>query len=146
MTKFSDVTAFRLVRGLGAAGARNPAIYLLICESESMVAVEADLRAEAEVQLGAAIRVDTASDVLRNSLPVWHDGSTRLIHFDRWLPELVDAMDRHSALLVQDGGQLLLLADGSTAERILKKAPNLRSRLTDVFRIGPDDLSRGLLI
>jgi hypothetical protein len=142
MTKFSDVTAFRLVRGLGAAGARNPAIYLLICESESMVAVETDLRAEAEVQLGAAIRVDTALDVLRNSLPVWHDGSTRLIHFDQWLPELVDAMDRHSALLVQDGGQLLLLADGSTAERILKKAPNLRSRLTDVFRIVPADLSR----
>lgn len=144
--KFSDVTAFRLVRSLGAAGARSPAIYLLICESESMEAVEADLRAEAEVQLGAAIRVDTASDVLRNSLPLWHDGSTRLIHFDQWLPELVDAMDRHSALLVQDGGQLLLLAEGSTAERILKKAPNLRSRLTDVFRIGPDDLSRDLLI
>ena len=146
MTKFSDVTAFRLVRGLGAAGARNPAIYLLICESESMLAVEADLRAEAEVQLGVAIRVDTASDVLRNSLPVWHDGSTRLIHFDQWLPELVDAMDRHSALLVQDGGQLLLLADSSTAERILKKAPNLRSRLTDVFSIRPDDLPRDLPI
>ena len=144
--EFSDITAFRLVRGLGAAGARNPAIYLLICESESMVAVEADLRAEAEVQLGVAIRVDTASDVLRNSLPVWHDGSTRLIHFDQWLPELVDAMDRHSALLVQDGGQLLLLADSSTAERILKKAPNLRSRLTDVFSIRPDDLPRDLPI
>ena len=146
MTKFSDVTAFRLVRGLGAAGARNPAIYLLICESASVEAVEADLRAEAEVQLGAAIRVDTASDVLRNSLPLWHDGSTRLIYFDQFLPELVEAMDRHSALLVQDGGQLLLLADDSTAERILKGAPNLRSRLTDVFRIGPDDLSRGLPI
>jgi len=144
--EFSDITAFRLVRGLGAAGARNPAIYLLICESESMLAVEADLRAEAEVQLGVAIRVDTASDVLRNSLPVWHDGSTRLIHFDQWLPELVDAMDRHSALLVQDGGQLLLLADSSTAERILKKAPNLRSRLTDVFSIRPDDLPRDLPI
>ncbi len=144
MTKFSDVTAFRLVRGLGAAGARNPAIYLLICESASVEAVEADLRAETEVQLGAAIRVDTATDVLRNSLPLWHDGSTRLIYFDQFLPELVEAMDRHSALLVQDGGQLLLLADDSTAVRILKGAPNLRSRLTDVFRIGPDDLSRGL--
>jgi hypothetical protein len=146
MTKFSDVTAFRLVRGLGAAGARNPAIYLLICDAESVAAVEADLRAEAEVQLGAAIRVDTASDVLRNSLPLRHDGSIRLIYFDQWLPELVEAMDKHSALLVQDGGQLLLLADGSTVERILKSAPNLRSRLTDVFRIGPDDLSRGLPI
>jgi hypothetical protein len=46
--------------------------------------------------------------------------------------------------LVQDGGQLLLLADEKSAERILSMAPNLRSRLTDVFQIGPDDLSGGL--
>ena len=126
------------------AGARNPAIYLLICDGASAAAVEADLRAEAEVQLGAAIHVNTASQVLRNRLPLWHDGSARLIYFDRWLPDLMEAMDRHSALLVQDGGQLLLLADKESAERLLRGAPNLRSRLTDVFRIAPDGLSRGL--
>jgi hypothetical protein len=126
------------------AGARNPAIYLLICDGPAAVAVEADLLAETAVQLGTTIHVNTASEVLRSSLPVWHDGSTRLIYFDDWQPDLVKALDRHSALLVQDGGQLLLLTDEKFAERILSGAPNLRSRLTDVFQIGPDDLSGGL--
>lgn len=141
---FSVVTPFRLVRTLGVAGARNPAIYLLICDGPAAATVEADLLAETVVQLGSAIHVSTASQVRRNSLPPWHDGSIRLIYFDAWLPDLVEALDRHSALLVQDGGQLLLLADEKSAERILSIAPNLRSRLTDVFQIGPDDLSGGL--
>lgn len=142
--KFSAITPFRLVRSLGLAGARNPAIYLLICDRPSAAAVQADLLAETAVQLGGSIHVDTASNVLRDSLPVWKDGSTRLIDFDDWLPDLVEALDRHSAVLVQDGGQLLLLADEKSSERLLSTAPNLRSRLTDVFRIGPDDLSGGL--
>ena len=141
---FSVVTPFRLVRALGVSGARNPAIYLLICDGSAAATVEADLLAETAVQLGATIHVSPASEVLRNSLPSWHDGSIRLIHFDAWLPDLVEALDRHSAILVQDGGQLLLLADEKSAERILSVAPNLRSRLTEVFRIGPDDLSGGL--
>jgi hypothetical protein len=141
---FSVVTPFRLVRTLGVAGARNPAIYLLICDAPAAVTVEADLLAETAVQLSTTIHVSPASQVLRDRLPLWHDGSIRLIYFDAWLPDLVEAMDRHSALLVQDGGQLLLLADEKTAERILSVAPNLRSRLTDVFQIGPDDLSGGL--
>src|SRR5260370_15540837 len=119
---FSVVTLFRLVRALGVAGARNPAIYLLICDGATAAAVEADLLAETKVQLGATIHVSTASQVLRNRLPPWHDGSIRLIHFDAWLPELLDALDRHSAILVQDGGQLLLLADETTAGRILHVA------------------------
>jgi hypothetical protein len=142
--KFSTVTPFRLVRSLGVAGARNPAIYLLICDGSAAAAVEADLLAETAVQLGTTIHVNTASEVLRNSLPAWHDGSTRLVYFDDWLPHLVEALDRHSALLVQDGGQLLLLADERSAERLLRNAPNLRSRLTDVFQIAPDDLLGGL--
>ena len=128
------------------AGGRNPAIYLLICDGAAAAAVEADLLAEAQVQLGATIHADTASQVLRNSLPPWQDGSTRLIFFDDWLPDLVQAMDRHSSLLVQDGGQLLLLADKDSAQRPLRTAPNLRSRLTDVFEITSDDLSGGLPI
>jgi hypothetical protein len=125
------------------AGARNPAIYLLICDGATAAIVEADLLAETAVQLGTTIHVSTASQVLRKRLPLWHDGSIRLIHFDALLPELLDALDRHSALLVQDGGQLLLLADEKTAERILSVAPNLRSRLTDVFQVSPDNLSGG---
>ena len=141
---FSVVTPFRLVRTLGVAGAENPAIYLLICDGAAAARVEADLLAETTVQLGTTIHVSTASQVLRNSLPPWRDGSIRLIYFDAWLPNLVEALDRHSAALVQDGGQLLLLADEKYAERILTVAPNLRSRLADVFRIGPDDLAGGL--
>ncbi|MGO9896808.1 MAG: hypothetical protein ACLPX8_21615, partial [Bryobacteraceae bacterium] len=129
---------------LGVAGARNPAIYLLICEGPAAATVEADLLAETAVQLGGSIHVNTASQVLRDGLPGWQDGSTRLIYFDAWLPDLVAALDRHSAALVQDGGQLLLLADEKSAERLLSTAPNLRSRLTDVFQIVPDDLSGGL--
>jgi hypothetical protein len=125
------------------AGARNPAIYLLICERGAAAAVEADLLAETAVQLGSTIHVSTASEVLSDSLPLWHDGTIRLIFFDTWLPNLVTALDRHSAILVQDGGQLLLLAEGQSAERMLRGAPNLRSRLTDVLLIGPEDLSGG---
>jgi hypothetical protein len=143
MTKFSDITPFRLVRSLGMAGPRNPAIYLLICDGAAAAAVKADLLAEADVQLGSTIHVDTATQVLCNRLPTWRDGSTRLIFFDDWLPDLVQAMDRHSSLLVQDGGQLLLLADKDTAQRLLRTAPNLRSRLTDVFQITSDELSGG---
>lgn len=141
---FSVVTPFSLVRTLGVLGARNPAIYLLICDGPAAATVEANLLAETAAQLGATIHVSTASQELRDSLPPGRDGSIRLMYFDAWLPGLVDALDRHSALLVQDGGQLLLLADEESAERILSVAPNLRSRLTDVFRIGPDNLSGGL--
>lgn len=141
---FSVVTPFGLVRTLGVLGARNPAIYLLICDGPAAATVEANLLAETAAQLGATIHVSTASQELRDSLPPGRDGSIRLMYFDAWLPGLVDALDRHSALLVQDGGQLLLLADEESAERILSVAPNLRSRLTDVFRIGPDNLSGGL--
>ena len=140
---FSVISPFRLVRSLGVSGVGNPAIYLLICDGPSAARVEADLLAEVTVQLGATLNVSTASQVLRNSLPLWRDGSIRLIYFDAWLPNLVRALDRHSALLVQDGGQLLLLADAESAERILSVAPNLRSRLTDVFQIVPDDISGG---
>jgi hypothetical protein len=140
---FSVVTPFRLVRTLGLLGERNPAIYLLICDGRAAATVQENLLAETAVQLGATIHVGTASQVLRDSLPPWGDGSIRLIYFDALLPHLVEALDRHSALLVQDGGQLLLLADEKTAERILSVGPNLRSRLTEVFQIGPDDLSGG---
>ena len=85
------------------AGARNPAIYLMICERPAAAAVEADLLAEIAVQLGTTIHVSTASQVLSDSLPAWHDGSIRLIYFDTWLPDLVNSLDRHSAILVQDG-------------------------------------------
>src|ERR1019366_5464100 len=119
---FSVVTPFRFVRTLGVAGARNPANSLLICDGGTAARGEAELLAETAGALGAKIHVSSASEVLRDSLPPWHDGSIRLIYFDAWLPDLVEALDRHSALLVQDGGQLLLLADEKSSERILSVA------------------------
>jgi hypothetical protein len=143
MSEFSTVTPFRLARSIGAAGLQNPAIYLLICDAEAAAAVQADLVAEIDVQLGAAVQVETASELRANDLKVWRDGSIRIVLVDQWIPELVDSLDRHSAVLVQDGGKLLLLATKEWAERILRRAPNLRNRLTDVVMINPDDLSAG---
>ena len=54
---FSVVTPFRFVRALGVAGARNPAIYLLICDGPAAATVEADLLAETAVQLSTTIHV-----------------------------------------------------------------------------------------
>jgi len=55
----------------------------------------------------------------------------------------VDSIDRYAPFLVQDGGQLVLIADQGLAERILRSAPNLRNRLTDIFQVEPDDMSAG---
>jgi hypothetical protein len=141
---FSAVTPFRLVRALAMSGVRNPSIYLLICDGRAVATVESDLLSEAKAQLGIEISVTTASQLLRQRLPPWRDGSIRLVYFDAWRPELIQALDRHSPLLVQDGGKLLLLGDDNVGQRILSAAPNLRSRLTDVFRIAPENLSGGL--
>jgi hypothetical protein len=73
-------------------------MYLLICEPSAAERVEADLLAEAKVQLGAVIHVRTATQVLRDSLPAWHDGSIRLVYFDAWLPTLVEALDRQRSV------------------------------------------------
>jgi hypothetical protein len=134
MMEFEEVTPFRLVRSLGVSGTRNPAIYLLICDGPSVLEIEQDLSTETEVQLGTVIRISTASEVLRDGLPAWDDGSTRLIYFDRWLPKLVAAMDRHSALLVQDGGQILMLADkicGTALRRRAEPPKPVGGRLPD---------------
>ena len=143
MIEFSTVTPFRLARSIAAAGLRNPAIYLLICDAEAAAAVQADLVAEIDVQLGAVVHSETASDMRANDLNVWRDGSIRIVLVDRWIPELVDSLDRHSAVLVQDGGKLVLLAKKEWAERMLRRAPNLRNRLTDIVQIKPEDFPRG---
>jgi hypothetical protein len=143
MIEFSSVTPFRFARSIAVAGLQNPAIYLLICDAEAAAAVAADLVAEIDIQLGAAVEIETASELRANGLKVWRDGSIRLVLVDQWIPELVDSLDRHSAVLVQDGGKLLLLATKELAERILRRAPNLRNRLTDIVQINPEGLAGG---
>ncbi|HTX39671.1 MAG TPA: hypothetical protein VME43_31860 [Bryobacteraceae bacterium] len=143
MTGFDPITPFTLIRGIGLAGPTNPAIYLLICGQGTADGVENDLLGEIRAQLGDPVQAETVSELLSRSLPFSRDSSTRLIRIDRWLPDLVDSLDKHSALLVQDGSQLLFLAEEQTAEQLLKAAPNLRNRLAGVFHIEPEDLSGG---
>ncbi len=63
MIDFSTTTAFGLVRRMAALGQNAPSIYLLICESTDLEAVQADLAAEVEVQLATEIRSLDASVV-----------------------------------------------------------------------------------
>jgi len=142
MSEFDHTTPFRLVRSIGAAGSGNPAIYLLICEAEAASAVESDLLDEIRAQLDGPVHVETASELL-SQFSLSRDTSIRLVHINQSFPDLISSLDRHSPLLVRDGGQLLLLAVKQTAERLLEKAPNLRNRLTGVFQIEPEDLSGG---
>ena len=146
MSDFSPTTAFRLVRGLAAAGQDAPCLYLLICEAGAMDAVRADLTAEVQVQLGFDIRLLTASEVRPEKLEEAFVGDAVrpviLFTLDRWLPKLIDSLDCNVVVLTR-AGTVLLLADRQIAERALAAAPNLRSRLADVLAIAPDQAFGG---
>lgn len=141
MTGFSATTAFGLVRRLAAAGLDTPSMYLLISEAPAMPAIEADIIAEIQVQLGvgvrawapAGVRFDRSEDVAQDP-----DRPVTLITLDHWLPSLVTALDRNVVLLTRSGA-VLLLANRKIAERMLAEAPNLRNRLTDVVAMLPDE-------
>ena len=146
MTDFSPTTAFRLVRGLAAAGQDSPCLYLLICEAGAMNAVRADLTDEVQVQLGFDIRFLTASEVRPEKLEEAFVGDAVrpvvLITLDRWAPKLIGSLDRNIVVLTR-AGTVLLLADRQIAERALAAAPNLRNRLADVLAITPDEAFGG---
>jgi hypothetical protein len=144
MSDFDHITPFSLIRGISVAGRANPAICLLICQAGAARAVEGDLLGEIRAQLDGPVHVATASELLGQlPVPLSPGPSIQLVYIDQWLPDLIESLDHKSASLVQDGGQLLLLAEERTAERLLQKAPNLRNRLTGVFQIEPEDLSGG---
>ncbi|MCX6636963.1 MAG: hypothetical protein NT090_18055 [Acidobacteria bacterium] len=121
-------------------------MYLLICEAGAMDAVRADLTAEVQVQLGFDIRFLTASEVRPEKLEdAFLEDAVRpvvLITLDRWLPKLIDSLDRNVVVLTR-AGTVLLLADRQIAERALAAAPNLRSRIADVLAITPDEAFGG---
>jgi hypothetical protein len=142
MIEFARTTPFRFVRGLATAGEQVPSLYLLVCDGSAMDAVRADLTAEVRVQLGLDVRCLTASEVLPEML----EDSTRpvlLITLDRWTPGLITFLDRNVVLLTRVGA-VVLLADRQVAERVLAKAPNLRSRLADILTISPDEVFGGV--
>jgi hypothetical protein len=142
MIDFSATTAFRLVRRLAAAGQDTPSLYLLVCETAAMDAVRADLAAEVQVQLGFNLRLLAASELRAERLEdaftpetVW---PLILITLDNLPPNLVDSLDRNIVLLTR-AGAVLLVASRKIAECVLKAAPNLRNRLTDILLIKPDE-------
>ena len=147
MIDFSPTTPFRLARELAAAGQSAPSIYLLVCDDRSTDAVRADLLAEIEIQLGFKVQSVRASEVRPEKLEDTFkqspdDWSMVFLIFDRWLPKLVDSIDRNVVLLTR-AGTVLLLANRQITERVLAACPNLRNRITDVLSIEPDEALRG---
>ena len=146
MTAFPVTTAFRLVRRLAAIGPDSPSLYLLIADAPAIQAIQADIAAEVQVQIGVALQalaaVDVRLDKLEDVLAPAPDTRVTLITLDRWLPNLVTALDRNIVLLTRSGA-VLLLASPEVAERILPAAPNLRNRLTGVFAIRLEEAIEG---
>ncbi len=144
MIDFTATTAFRLVRRL-VMGQGSTAMYLLIYEEGAELAIEADLRAEVEVQLATPLPIRKVSEMLDgdDSLGLANAGALRVLRIDRWSPAVVALLDTHVVRLERTGAQFLFLVPSALIEQVLEKAPNFRSRLTDVLRIIPDDLSGG---
>jgi len=138
MTGFPATTAFRLVRRLATIGPDSPSLYLLIADARTMPAIQADIAAEVQVQVGVTLQalaaVDVKLDKLEDVFAQPPDSQVTLITLDRWLPKLVTAFDRNIVLLTRSGA-VLLLASPEVAGRLLPAAPNLRNRLTGVFAI-----------
>jgi len=144
MIDFSTTTAFRLVRRL-VMGQGTPAMYLLIHEEGTEFLIEADLRAEVEVQMSVPLPIGRASELLGADafLGLPDAGPIRALRIDRWSPELLALLDTHVIRLERTGAQFLFLTTPVLAEQLLMEAPNFRNRLTDVLRIVPDDPSGG---
>jgi hypothetical protein len=143
---FATITAFRLVRRLATAQA-STVMYLLIYEEDTESAIEADLRAEVEVQLATQLSIRRVSELqdLDRALLTEYADRIRVLWIDCWLQELVDLLDSHVVRLEWTGAQFLFLTTTELSEKLLVRAPNFRSRLTEVMRITPDDPSGGNL-
>ena len=146
MTDFSATIAFGLIRRLAAAGTDTPSLYLLISDTGATRAIEADIAAEVQLQLGLGLRSLVAAEMrldrLEETFKRDPDRPVTLITLDHWLPKLVTALDRNVVSLTR-GGAVLLLANQAIAERLLSAAPNLRNRLSDVLAIRPDEAFGG---
>ena len=145
MTDFSTTTAFGLVRRLAVPSQDSPAVYLLISEAAAIDAVQVDLGAEIQVQLGIELRSIAVSELdpdrLEDAFASARVPAVLLITLDHWTPKLIESLDRN-IVLVANSGPVLLLATFELVERALRAAPNLRNRLTDVLAIRPDEAFR----
>jgi hypothetical protein len=122
-------------------------MFLLIHADGEQPAVEADLQAEAEVQLGSRLPTGPVSDLLNEpgGLELNDRNPIRVLRIDRWSPELVALLDTHVIRLERSRAQFLFLTTDKLSEQLLGAAPNFRSRLTEVLRILPDDVQGGAL-
>jgi hypothetical protein len=122
-------------------------MYLLICEEIAQDDIVAELRAEVEVQLGIRLPIALVSELLRgdNGFGLEDMDPIRVLRIDRWSPELIGLLDTHVVRLERSGAQLLFLTTDRLSEQLLVAAPNFRSRLTEILRILPDDISGGTL-
>jgi hypothetical protein len=149
MSEFSTTTTFGVIRRLASMGLTSPSLYVLICERGEMEAVQSDLAAEVDVQLGSELRILDTSNVSLDRFfeAIAPNGKPRavLLTIRQWERKLVDSLDRNVVLLT-GAGPLVLLADFEIAERILSAAPNLRNRLADVLLIRPDQSLRRVSI
>jgi hypothetical protein len=144
MTEFSATTAFRLVRRLAAVGRDTPSVYLLICDAAEMTSVLADMTVEVQIQLGLNLRSFAGSELHPGSLEALTErnvGDLAVIILDHWFPKLVRSFDRNVVMLTS-GGTVVLLATPDIAEGMLRSAPNLRSRLTDILLLRPEEALR----
>jgi hypothetical protein len=137
---FGTTTAFRLVRRL-ATGEGSTAMYLLVHQEGERIAIESDLQAEAEVQLGVRSPIGLASDLIHDpgSLKSDNINPIHLVRIDRPSRELIALLDTHVVRLERSAAQFVFLATDRISEKLLASAPNFRSRVTDVLRILPDN-------
>jgi hypothetical protein len=125
----------------------STAIYLLIYEDDAQPDIEADLKAEVEVQLGSRLTIGPVSELLRedDGVRLADVDPIRVLRIDRWSSELIGLLDTHVIRLERTGAQFLFLTTDKLSEQLLVAAPNFRNRLTEVLRIVPDDPSGGAL-
>jgi hypothetical protein len=139
MNDFALTTAFDAVRRIAVSGAENPSAVLLICDASLIDRVEADLVIEFRVQTALDPRLLPASQIdPRHAAEVLSsEHRPTIITVKVWPRGLFESLDRHVVLLT-NLGPVLILASAKIANRILRSAPNLSSRLADVLRVATD--------
>jgi hypothetical protein len=141
VSAFSRVTAFRFVRNL-AVEQSGAGMYLLVYSPGEQSAVEEDLRAEVQVQLGIGAEVEPVS-AAELAGPTPTAAHLRILRIDQWFPDLIALLDTHVVRLEKMNVQFLFLVAEAVYEPLLTTAPNFRSRLTDIVQIIAENAAEG---
>jgi hypothetical protein len=117
-------------------------MYLLVYSPEVERAIEEDLRAEVQVQLGVSAEVELVSAAELGG-PKSPAAQLRILRIDQWFPELIALLDTHVVRLEKMNVRFLFLVSDAVYEQLITTAPNFRSRLTDIIQIIPEDAIEG---